>query len=181
MITRKYANRPQWQRVLEKRFKLACINDEEFNGYISLIYLDKVKEPLIKNIQGIDLILADKGYKWLQITPLNANYSLTTMFDNNDNIIEWYFDITKENGVTDQGMAYWDDLLLDLAVLPSGDIFLLDEDELYQALNNGDISTEEFDLACKEAKILERIISTKKLTCLCNKWLKYMENIDLYI
>lgn len=37
-------------------------------------------------------------------------------------------------------MPYFDDLYLDVVLLPSGDMYLLDEDELEEAYANGNIS-----------------------------------------
>ncbi|MEI2666228.1 hypothetical protein [Rossellomorea sp. LJF3] len=49
-----------------------------------------------------------------------------------------------------------DDLFLDIVVLPSGEIFLLDEDELEQAYKNRMISENMYDLAWNESKEMMR-------------------------
>jgi hypothetical protein len=50
------------------------------------------------------------------------------------------------------------DLFLDVFVFPSGEAFLLDEDELEMALNYGVIDRETFDFAYRVAReILEKI------------------------
>ncbi len=43
---------------------------------------------------------------------------------------------------------------ISLYVFPSGEIILLDEDELKDALESGDITKDDFDLAYREANII---------------------------
>ena len=50
-------------------------------------------------------------------------------------------------GKDTDGVAYIDDLYLDLVVYPDGTVLEDDMDELEEALRNGDISQELFDLA----------------------------------
>ena len=67
------------------------------------------------------------------------------MYDDKDNLIEWYFDIAKEVGV-ENGIPYEDDLYLDLIIKPNGTLIILDEDELKEAFNNGIITKKDIDL-----------------------------------
>ena len=69
--------------------------------------------------------------------------------DANGDVVQWYFDICLENGVED-GVPWMDDLYLDVVVLPSGEIFQLDEDELEHAYKSGVLSKMEYDLAWNE-------------------------------
>jgi hypothetical protein len=43
-MERKFVDRPNWKRVLERRFKLSYVENDDFAGYVSVIYLDKVRE-----------------------------------------------------------------------------------------------------------------------------------------
>ncbi|MFL0252390.1 hypothetical protein ACJDT4_18430 [Clostridium neuense] len=45
-MKRTFANRPNWTRLINKRFKLKYIEQKEFKGYVSIIYADNVREPL---------------------------------------------------------------------------------------------------------------------------------------
>ncbi|WP_324295642.1 ribonuclease FAU-1 family protein [Rossellomorea vietnamensis] len=117
----------------------------------------KVKEPLITQYGDKEVCIVDNGYMWLQHFPMEKNHSLTTMFDANGEIVQWYIDICLENGVED-GVPWMDDLYLDIVVLPSGEFFLLDEDELEQAFKNGAISESMYGLAWKESrKIMSKL------------------------
>ena len=76
------------------------------------------------------------------------------MFDDNNNLIEWYFDMIKTNGV-ENGVPYIYDLYLDLVIKSNGKEVVLDEDELKEALNNRDISKNDFNMAYKTMKKIQ--------------------------
>ncbi|WP_257141016.1 DUF402 domain-containing protein [Bacillus sp. AFS015802] len=115
----------------------------------------EVKEPLTTRYGEKDICIVDNGYMWLQHFPLGKHHSVTTMFDANGEIVQWYIDICLENGVED-GVPWMDDLYLDIVVLPSGEIFVLDEDELEQAYESGTISKKKYDIAHNEVKEIMR-------------------------
>lgn len=155
-MKRKYLDLSKWERI--ERSKGVLINEvqERFNGYASAIFIEKVHEKLVCNLDERQFCLADDGYVWIQRLPVEENWSVTTMFDENNNIIQWYFDITKQNSIDMNGQPYFDDLYLDVVVFPSGEMVLFDEDELKEALESGDITQADFDLAYDEAnKIMD--------------------------
>ena len=57
----------------------------------------------------------DNNYKWLEFYDYSSKVKLTAIYDENNEIIEWYFDIAKEIG-KDNGIPYEDDLYLDVVV-----------------------------------------------------------------
>ena len=75
------------------------------------------------------------------------------MFDDNNNLIEYYFDIAREVGILN-GIPYEDDLYLDMLIKPDGSYLVLDEEELIGAYNSLDITKEELDMAYN---ILEKL------------------------
>ncbi|WP_226673373.1 DUF402 domain-containing protein [Rossellomorea aquimaris] len=149
MLKRKYGNRVDWRRVEQRKYSQSHLNTKEFQGYITLLKTVKVKEPLITRYGDKEICIVDNGYLWLQQFPSGKHHSVTTMFDANRDIVQWYIDICLEIGIED-GIPWMDDLFLDIVVLPSGEIFLLDEDELERAYKNGMISESMYDLAWKE-------------------------------
>jgi uncharacterized protein len=177
-VERKFADRPNWSRILKRSFKLVHICNEEFCGYVSAIYIDKVKEPLFVNMLGKDYCIVDDGYTWLQCLPQDGNHSMSIMYNKNKEIVQWYFDITKQNGIDESGMPFFDDLYLDVVILPSSEILLLDENELVDALNNDEITKDDYDLAYKEAKMLMEGISSniENLISFSNRYLDYINN-----
>lgn len=153
-MKRKYSDRANWRRVLDKRFHVSFVEEPGFTGYVSLFHILQVRDPLWKHYDEKVVCVADAGYKWLQHFPKNANYALTSMYDNKDNVVQWYIDICNVQGVTDHGVPWFDDLYLDLVVLPTGELYLLDEEELNEALANGSVTQREYDLAWAEANRL---------------------------
>jgi len=178
-MKRTYADRPNWTRVVEKRFNLAYIEDENCKGYLSVIYIDKVNEPLIIEVLDKKLCMANNGFIWTQYFPKDCYYSLTTMFDEKHEIVELYFDICNGNMISSSGIPYFYDLYLDIVLLPSGEILLLDEDELKQALVDNEINKDQYDLAYLEAMKLMEYIHNNKDELLQNskKYLEYMVSL----
>lgn len=151
-VIRKYADRADWGRIVEKRFTVFPKQTIGFSGYVALYEMLKVKEPLYKQYDGNRLCIVSDGYKWLQHFPECAHYVLTSMYDDCGRIIQWYVDICKSQGITEKGVPWYDDLYLDLTLLPSGKIFILDEEELKDALGQGIISQDDYDLAWRTAE-----------------------------
>lgn len=150
-MKRKYMDRLDWKRILKSRYSERFIDNNLFKGYLSLFYIDEVIEPLIVNLNSREYTLADNGFKWMQHVPLDTKYSVTTMIDKNNNIIQWYFDIIKGIGI-EESRVFYDDLYLDIVHLPSHKTILLDEDELKEALENKLITNDDYKLAYIEAE-----------------------------
>ena len=92
--------------------------------------------------------LVDDGYMLIEITPKNSNYNIRVFFDEERNILQRYIDISKSTGFDSEANApYYDDLFLDIIIGKTGDIRVLDEDELEEALSLGIITKDEFDFA----------------------------------
>lgn len=173
-MRRKYIASSQAKRIKSSNCVLFDTYQERFNGYASAIFVDKVHERLAFKLGTEEHCLLDDGYTWILRLPMGENWSLTTMFDDKDNIIEWYFDITKENSLDENGQPFYDDLYLDVVAFPSGDVVLFDEDELKEALESGNITQGEFDLAYREAhKIMEGM--AKDISHLTNMSYKDLE------
>jgi len=153
-MKRKHADRYDWKRILSKQFALTEVDSPEFTGYISLIKFNAVRQPLTVTMDGKRIKLVDTGYCWMQYFPLHEHYSITTVFDEQGEVIQWYVDVCEPVGTDDRGIPYFDDLYLDVVLLPSGHIFLLDEDELEEALEWGRITHDQYSTAVKEASRL---------------------------
>ena len=97
--------------------------------------------------------ILDNNYKWLEFYNYDSRIKLTAIYNENNEIIEWYFDVAREIG-KENGVPYEDDLYLDVVVTPSGDVILLDEDELKEAFDKKEMTKEEYDEAYKIANDL---------------------------
>ncbi|MFB4328017.1 DUF402 domain-containing protein [Paenibacillus sp. CR_12] len=96
----------------------------------------------------------------MQHFPSESNYCVTTMLNEKKEIIQWYFDISKNIEISDQGVPFGDDLYLDVIVFPNGNLYIKDEDELEEALNSNDIELEDYNLAKSNMKDLIKEIES---------------------
>ncbi len=131
---------------LGDNYKKIYINDEMFKGYVCDLKLNNIDKPLIVFDGKNNICIRDNGYEWIEVYPDKRNYAITIIFDQNKNIIEWYFDIAKKIGI-ENDIPYEDDLYLDLIITSTGEKRIIDEDELKEALENNDITKDEFELA----------------------------------
>ena len=149
-------------------FKQRKIKEEYFNGIVCYLKYVNVEKPLIVNNGREEICLYNNNYEWLELYPSNSNYVITIMFDDNKNLIEWYFDISKNVGV-ENGIPYEDDLYLDFIITPNGEGIVIDEDELQNALDKNDITNDDYEFAYKvlrelQNKYLSDFNSLKDLT-----------------
>ncbi|WP_047979884.1 DUF402 domain-containing protein [Ornithinibacillus contaminans] len=161
VLKRRYGNRPDWKRIIKRDYAQSYFDTEEFRGYVCLLHTVEVREPLHVNYGEKKLCIVDDGYWWLQQFPSGEKYCVTTMFDADGEIVQWYIDICLETGL-EEGIPWMDDLFLDIIVLPSGEHFLVDVDELDDALNKGVIDRADYELAWDEAKRLMKLIEKRE-------------------
>ncbi|KZE69346.1 hypothetical protein AWM68_03515 [Fictibacillus phosphorivorans] len=152
----KTADRPNWKRVLERNFEVTHKQNFCFNGKVTAIHLEQVSEPLIVHYKYHKVCIADSGYTWLQHFPEDEKYTITTVLDTSGEVVQFYIDICLDHGVSEEGIPWFDDLYLDIVILPDKELFLLDDNELMEAFDKGAITDKEMKLAHKTA---QKIIS----------------------
>ena len=156
-LKKRYADRFVGNRA-NADLRIISISDDYFSGDIYFYKFIDVKDKLL--IPNGKCIM-DNNYKWLEFYDYSSKVKLTAIYDENSEIIEWYFDIAREIG-KDNGIPYEDDLYLDIVVTPSGEIILLDEDELKEAFNKREMTKEEYENAYEEAKQLMNKLKNNK-------------------
>ena len=130
------------------------IDNTYMTGYACFIKMKNISKPLVVD-NGVEKIcIKDENYEWIEVYPDGANYALTIMFDDHQNLIEWYFDISKKIGI-ENGIPYEDDLYLDMIITSQGRKLILDEDELNDAFRRGEITKEDVALAYKTVEELD--------------------------
>jgi uncharacterized protein len=165
-LKRKFGNRGKWKRLIEREYAQEYIVSNDFTGYIALLKINKVTEPLFVQYGADKLCIVDDGYYWLQHFPKNKFYSVTTMFDTNGDVVQWYIDICSKNGINREGIPWMEDLFLDIIVLPSGRNILKDADELETAFAGKVIDEDAYNLAKREANRLIKLIDNKSFNLL---------------
>lgn len=159
--------------VKDGNFKIKSFDNVDFVGDIALIKFNKMNKPYM--VENINLCMANDNYKWLEFYDYNKKYRLTAMYNENNEIIEWYFDIVRKIG-KENGTPYEDDLYLDVVVTTTGDIILLDEDELKKAFDRFEVNKSDYDMAYNEAKKLIELLEDNKdkLKVFTDKYLNEM-------
>ena len=146
----------EWKCILSKEVSGKQVHTDFFKGYIGLINIKQVSEVQTWRFNGEEIVVCDKGLKWLSILPQDDFYCITAMMNESNDILVWYVDMIAKQGIDVDGVPYFDDLYLDLVVYPDGEIKVDDMDELEEALRRKDITQEQFDLALNTADKLKK-------------------------
>jgi len=157
-MKRKYGDGSSWNRLIEKTYEVKAIEQ----GMLGILRIQKVKEPSYKKYNDRELCIVDAGYTWVQYFINDKNFAITAMLNEKRELVQYYIDVAKEYKIDERGMPYFDDLYLDVVLLPNRDIYLLDEDELEEAYRDGDISKEEYNESVDTAKWLIEVIEKEK-------------------
>lgn len=136
--------RTNWPRVVRKAYIARDFQNGGIRGQVSLSILQELTAPLTVHYPFDDVLIADTGYHWLQVALENQYVWTTAMYDRDGKLVNLYFDITGGNCFDDPENPCFRDMYLD--IVASGDhLLILDQDELDEALENGDITREEYD------------------------------------
>lgn len=149
-MKRKTLRRSEWPEIVKRGITVRCLSTSEFCGTAGLTVIGRMPRPFAVG----DTVLADEGWRWLQLAPRGAHWWLTAMFDPQHRHVESYFDITLENDFSDPLDPSFSDLYLDIAIPAGGEPMLLDEDELCAALAAGEITPAQAALARESAQAL---------------------------
>lgn len=155
---RKYADRTRWVRVLERRFAVKRLETADFSGFVTRLDILNVLEPLFVTSVGQRLCIADAGYTWLQHFPAGERYCVTTVLNPAGEVVQNYIDIADKTGVSEENVPWWDDVYLDVLVVPGMGSEIIDEDDLKSGLANGVIDEEDAERARAEAERLKNLI-----------------------
>ncbi|MBQ6508175.1 MAG: DUF402 domain-containing protein [Flexilinea sp.] len=148
----KTIRRDDWYRVLEKQVIIQDFCWKGIPGKISLMKINKVSSPLSIDYGSAQVKIVDAGYSWVQIALEGQFFWITSMFDENDRLVEIYIDMTDGN-VTDVDDPYFADLYLDYVVHVQEDsVMELDRDELTQAYHSGAITRLQYERTLTEGE-----------------------------
>ncbi|MBQ0126139.1 MAG: DUF402 domain-containing protein, partial [Clostridiales bacterium] len=165
--------RTPWRRVTDRDF--AFCDCPEIRGVCGLIHIIKVREPLVRTYSdGVPVAIMRDDCHWIQFAPENENFWITAMLDGDGSFVHAYFDMTDFNVIN--GVDSWFcDMYLDVVIKKNGEVFVLDEDELEDALSSSDITHEQYDKAIAVSKdVIKRFGGEKinQIVALCDKYYK---------
>ena len=141
----------EWKSMIKKRRGGIFEDSSDFKGYVGLLTIDEVSQKQEWNYKDETITVCDNGYKWLTIMPKDDYYCITVMMDSDYNVQVSYIDMIDSQGIDEDGVPFFYDCYLDLVVYPDGYVKVDDRDELDEALNNGDISKEQYERALQTA------------------------------
>lgn len=163
-MKRKRLDRDIWTSITSKEYIQRDVHDSEFSGVVALLYLRAVTPPSVWQSPYGQITVCETGMKWFQFLPEGEHYLLTAMIDETNKINVIYIDIIANSGIQEDGVAFFDDLYLDLVVYPNGNILIDDREELNAALRSNDISKEQYDLAQQtQNKLLNGLLADVNL------------------
>ena len=143
-LKKRYGDRHKYDEA-DNEIRFIHAHDDYFNGDIYYTHFMNVSK---KSILPNGTCIIDDNYKWFY------NYServkLTAIYNDKNEIVEWYFDIARQIG-KDDDIPYEDDLYLDIVATPDGKIILIDEEDLEIAFQKRYLTKDEFDEAYRIA------------------------------
>ncbi|NLL01666.1 MAG: DUF402 domain-containing protein [Mollicutes bacterium] len=150
LVTQKYL-----RDTIKYNLKVFISDDKGY--YVAVKEIIEVEKPFILS-NG--LLLMDSGYYIVEVIPKNENYAMRVFFNEKKELVEHYFDISLGNGIDEETkLPYYDDVFLDVTIT-NGQIEICDEDELDNALSQGEITKETYNFAKEVAnKLIEEINS----------------------
>ena len=138
-------------------YEMVIINSKDKNYSICIKKINDISEPFDIFEFGKNITHIDNGYYIVEATLFDDYYNARVYLDDKMNIIDYYFDISRNNGVRDF-IPFYDDLYLDVLYYPNENNLVRydDMDELLEALEKKNITKEEYDLAIKTGERLTK-------------------------
>lgn len=120
---------------------------------VSILKWVNVKNNFEIHYNFKDETIIANNYTWIQIAPFDCNFWIKSMYDEKDNLVEIYIDVTKNNNFDDITNPSYEDLFLDIVVPKKGHIYQMDDVELMKAFKEHIVSEKEYKMAkivCKK-------------------------------
>ena len=138
----------------EKIYLSKEINFGGKTGVASIIKFGNVQDKTDIHYNFKDMTIVDSNYTWIQIALQNENFWVKAMYDENNNLIEIYVDVTRNNYFNDMNNPEYEDMFLDVIIPSKGHIYSMDEVELIKAYRENVISSYEY----KKAKLVGKTL-----------------------
>lgn len=158
----------QWHRVEPGTGQQLC--RPWAGGWVSEFRAGQVNKPLVVLVCGQTRTILQDGYRWVQYAEAGQHHALTVHFDPAGVPQQLYVDIGAAVGLDPDGIAYIDDLYLDVVALcdvqPDGRwrvtaTEIIDVNEVEEALSAGQITLEQHALAWAEARAVQAALEAQ--------------------
>lgn len=129
--------------------KMAKVTYQSIDYYI---FAMKIKEIEEKNIQINDktvTILASK-FSYIEILPINKNYTLKIYYNDKDEMILLKCDITLNNFLDERSMPFYEETPLSIVLDEKYNMYEFGKEKLDEVLNKKEITEEEYNSILRE-------------------------------
>lgn len=144
------------------------------NATVSIIKWKNIDKPLNIHYNFKDATIIDNNYTWIQLALEGEKFWFKVMYDEKNELIEAYIDVTRGNNFTNELNPEYDDMFLDIIVPKVGHIYQMDEVELMKAYTEGLISEKEFYESKNIAKCLIEYIDKNHV-----EFLEFFNNLRM--
>lgn len=148
------------------KYILTQFENDVLDCFCVIKKINSIDKPYISTHTGKNVCLLDEGYYILEYLPKNSHYGVRVFLDRDKNVLSYYIDIIDSIGIDYEKGLYYDDLYLDITIdMVNGEMVKVwDEDELQKALDENDITKEQYDMAYKMLKeLLDQIAKGKNM------------------
>lgn len=140
-------------------YKTLVVKGEE-NYFITIKKYEKVESNFKMKSSTIPHI--ENGSFMVEFTPLDDYFNIRFYVTKDYKLLDFYIDISLENGVKNK-IPYYVDLYLDIVhSLKDDSVYFIDEDELLEAYKNKFISKRDYDFAYMVGRRLLKEIRENK-------------------
>lgn len=159
------------------KYILTQFENEALDCFCVIKKVNSIDKPYISTHTGKNVCLLDEGYYILEYLPKNSHYGVRVFLDKDKKVLSYYIDIIDSIGIDYEKGLYYDDLYLDITIdVVNGEIVKVwDEDELQRALDEDDITKEQYDMAYNILKELLNQISKGQNLIVNNNHKEFIE------
>ena len=183
-LKRKRLDRDIWweyNKVKFPRYYQMRVENEEFHGLVCLLQLIDGEPYYWNHPDGRKRAVIGKGMTWLQLIPDGQNHVLTAKYLPDESVSVWYTDVIEKIEYDFDGVAVFIDKYLDVAFSPQGEVIVDDRDELDEALESGELSKEQYDVALRECDMIVQeycssIEKIRETEIICGKILSHVND-----
>ena len=122
----RHIRRDDWTDFHEKTYARSRISFRGVETVAQLMHIGRADQPFSVPYNGKRLVIADSGYAWLQLAPKGGHWWMTAMYAPDGTPVQYYFDITACNALTDGKDAWFEDMYLDLVLHIDGTVEVLE-------------------------------------------------------
>lgn len=163
-MKRKRLDRDIWTRIVSSEYAQRAVCDEALDGIIALLKIKEVDHPSIWGTPCGDAVACESDMLWVEYLPACGNYLITAMLNPRRNTVIYYIDILAQHGRAEDGVAWYDDLYLDVVVYQNGSILIDDVEEFEAAFAAGEIDDALYALGKNTVEALLKSPTTRRET-----------------